>query len=335
MKPVFDEVLVFSPSIKTGGPEALHQLAHQIACNGGTARMVYYDYPFSTEGNVLRCGPGPFPLVDYFAQYQPKVARETPLGPNTLAIFPEPLLKAAANRAAPYQKGLWWLSINNVFPGNPDFHNEEYRRGYFADPGILHFYQSAYARHLLFGHKAPQYFPLSDYTDPQFIARSLSPSDNPPIRFRNNNVCFFPNKGRELAERFILGSAELRNRVEFTAIHGMTKAEVRDTLFGARIYIDFGLHPGKDRVPREAAIAGAVVLLHDVGAANFFDDHPLPPAYRFTQDDIVSGRLHRRLDEILDDPEPHFAAQRFYRETIRLEREQFDRQVRAFFFTAA
>jgi hypothetical protein len=116
-------------------------------------------------------------------------------------------------------------------------------------------------------------------------------------------------------------------------IRGMTKPQVRETLFAARIYLDFGGHPGKDRVPREAAIAGAIVLLHAAGAARHFTDHPLPPQYLFTDDDVTAGRLRDKVDAILDDPAAHFAAQRLYREAIRLERERFDLEVRSFFFT--
>jgi hypothetical protein len=334
MKPVFDEVLIFSPSIKTGGPEALHQLGYHIARHGGMARMVYYDVPFSTEGDVFRCGDGPFPLVEYFAQYQPQVLRESSVGPNTLLVFPEPLSKSAAtfggNRC---QRALWWLSVDNAIQANPGLLNEEYRQAFFADRSLLHLYQSEYARTVLMNHKAQQLLPLYDYTDPQFVDRSSSMSDEIPVGDRNNNVCYFPNKGRELAERFIAHSASLRNKTEFVAIRNMTKAQVRDALFQARVYIDFGHHPGKDRVPREAAIAGAVVLLHATGAATYYGDHPLLPEYHFTRDDILSGRLHQRLDDILDDPDAHFAAQRLYRQNILLEREQFDMQVRSLFFT--
>jgi hypothetical protein len=334
MKPVFDEVLIFSPSIKTGGPEALHQLGYHIACHGGTARMVYYDVPFSTEGNVFRCGEGPFPLVEYFAQYQPQVLRETSVGPNTLLVFPEPLSKSASTFGGDHcQRALWWLSVDNAIIGNPGLLNEEYRQTFFANRSLFHLYQSEYARTILMNHKAQQLLPLYDYTDPQFICRSSAMSGKMPIEDRNNNVCYFPTKGQELAERFMAHSMSLRHKTEFVAIRDMTKAQVRDALFQARVYIDFGHHPGKDRVPREAAIAGAVVLLHATGAANYYGDHPLLPEYHFTQDDVLAGRLHQRLDDILDDPDAHFAAQRLYRQNILLEREQFDMQVRSFFFT--
>jgi hypothetical protein len=334
LKPVFKEVLIFSPSVKTGGPEALHQLGYHIARNGGMARMAYYNVPLSVEGNVLRSGKGAFPLLEHFAQYQPQVLRESPLTADTLLVFPEPLSKTAATfRGQPCQRALWWLSVDNAVEANPELLDQEYTRALFADHDLSHFYQSEYARTALMNNKAQHYLPLSDYTDPQFIQRSLTASHNPPIRSRDNKVCFFPNKGRELARLFLTCDTSLRQQVEFVPIREMTKAQVRDALFQARVYIDFGHHPGKDRVPREAAIAGAVVLLHSAGAANFFGDHPLSADYRFTRDDVISGRLHERLDDILDDPEAHFAAQRLYRQHILLEQERFDIEVRSSFFT--
>jgi hypothetical protein len=150
LKPLFNEVLIFSPSIKTGGPEALHQLGYRIARNGGTARMVYYDVPFSVEGNVFRGGKGPFPLVEHFAQYEPQALRESSLETDTLLVFPEVLSKTAATFGGQAcQRALWWLSIDNAVQSNPQLLDQEYAQAFFADRSLFHFYQSEYARTVL------------------------------------------------------------------------------------------------------------------------------------------------------------------------------------------
>jgi hypothetical protein len=334
MRQVFDQVLLLCPEVKTGGPEALHQLGHQIARHGGTARMVYYA-PFSrieVDGDILRCHAEASPMPAHFTQYHPQVLAETRLTRDTLVVFPEPLSRMAAEARGGYQRALWWLSLDNALPQNPELTDEASARALFADPDLIHFHQSDYAMRFLRDHGAAQYFPLTDYTDPQFVHRSHVASENPPITERRDVVCFFPNKGGDLAARFLDGIGLLRHPIEVVPIRDMTKAQVRDTLFGARLYLDFGHHPGKDRVPREAAIAGAVVLLHDTGAARCFPDHPLPGDYKFTEADIETGALHRRVDAILDDPAAHVAAQRVYRQAILLERERFDLDVRGFFF---
>ncbi len=337
MQKVYDDVLIFCPEIKTGGPEALHQLAYRIACHGGTAHMVYYA-PFSrieVEDGILRCHSDASPMPEHFARYHPQVLTEARLGPGTLMIFPEPLSHLAAKSDVAYQRALWWLSLDNGLPQNPGLAEDDYRRRFFADQDLVHFYQSEYARDYLRHGGCVRYHPLSDYTAQDFVHRSLIGSENPPISARRNTICFFPNKGAGLAARFIDGRAALPPDVEFVPIRDMSKAQVRDALFGARLYIDFGHHPGKDRVPREAAVAGAVVLLRAAGAASHFLDHPLPAEYLFTDDDLASGALHRKVAMILDEPARHFANQRFYRDSVVMERERFDLEVRSLFFSGA
>jgi hypothetical protein len=335
MKPVFDGVVIFCPELMTGGPEALHQLGRQIARHGGIARMAYFgdSARMDLRDGVLRCDGAAPAIPAQYARYDPQVLTELRLTADTLMVFPEPLSRLAATAAVPCQRAVWWLSLDNALPQHPELADEAYRRRYFADPRLVHFYQSDYVRAFLVGSGAIRVHPLSDYTDPDFVHRSLIASENPPIGERARRVCFFPSKGAERAARFMGGLERLEQPAEYVPIRGMTKAQVRETLFGARLFIDFGHHPGKDRVPREAAIAGAVVLLHAAGAARHFADHPLLPEDLFAEDDIDSGALHRKVEAILNDPEPHAVRQAFYRNAILLERERFDLEVRSFFFS--
>jgi hypothetical protein len=335
MHPIFEHVLIFCPEYLNGGCEALHQLGFQIARHGGAVHMAYYG-PYSgleLDGDVLRCHFVASPVGAYFARYQPRALREITLGPDTLLVFPEVLSALAATHDDRYRRALWWLSVDNAIEQNLALLDAGYRRNVFADPRLLHFHQSDYARAFLQANAATGYHALSDYTDPDFIRRSLDPADNKPISQRPDTICYFPNKGAALAAHFISGRDALHQNPEILPIRGMSKAQVRDALFGARLYLDFGNHPGKDRVPREAAIAGAVVMLHAAGAALNFPDHPLPAEYRFTEADISSGHLHRKVAAILDQPEAHFAAQRIYREAILHEQERFDLEVRTSFFS--
>ena len=65
----------------------------------------------------------------------------------------------------------------------------------------------------------------------------------------------------------------------------MSRAEVRKALCTVKVYADFGSHPGRDRMPREAALCGACVLTNRRGSANFAEDVPLPTLYKLDQDD--------------------------------------------------
>jgi hypothetical protein len=335
MRQVFNDVVIFCPEYVNGGCEAMHQLGHQITRHGGTAHMAYYG-PYShleLDGDILRCHPAPSPVPGYFARYHPMALQQARLDRDTLVVMPEVLSTLAAAPAAQYQRALWWLSLDNAIPKNPALLDPAYRRRFLEDPGLVHFHQSDYARSFLQSNSAVRYHPLSDYTDPDIIGRSLIPSENPPLSNRTNTISYFPSKGGALASRFIERRCALKQWVEFLPLREMTKAQVRDALFTSRMYIDFGNHPGKDRVPREAAAAGAIVLLHAAGAAKFFPDHPLPAEYLFTEEDIATGHLHQKVNAIFEDPEAHFGRQRMYRDAILHEQERFDLEVRSFFFS--
>jgi hypothetical protein len=76
--------------------------------------------------------------------------------------------------------------------------------------------------------------------------------------------------------------------IQFTPIGGdnvsngrrLTPEEVTALLLRAKIYIDFGPHPGMDRLPREAALCGCVVVMHREGAAQYQEDVPLKDKYK-------------------------------------------------------
>jgi hypothetical protein len=333
LKPVHREVILLCPGFaKSGGAEAIHQLAHMINKQGGNARIAYHGKTCRTEisDGILRCDSASSELPEFFARYEPRVLKEVALGPDILLVYSEILWDEALKRTNlnGARSAIWWLSVDNACTEDLRILDDTYRRKLLADPLLTHFYQSEYAYAFLKRADTPVYYPLSDYTDPAFVARAATSISIP----RANDVCYFPLKAGAQGESFFAHSNKLRNTITKVAIRDMTKTQVADALFKACIYIDFGPHPGKDRIPREAAVAGAIILLRAAGAAKFYGDHPLPPSHIFTDEQFASGHLYRLVDEILDNPEPHLAAQSHYRHAVTMEHEIFSQQVRSFFF---
>ena len=67
----------------------------------------------------------------------------------------------------------------------------------------------------------------------------------------------------------------------FVPRQGLNHAAMRAILGCAKLYIDFGHHPGKDRMPREAARAGCCILTSRSGSAQYQADMPIPDDYKF------------------------------------------------------
>jgi hypothetical protein len=79
----------------------------------------------------------------------------------------------------------------------------------------------------------------------------------------------------------------------------MTIDEVKELLSVAKIYIDFGCHPGKDRIPREAAMLGCCVVTGLEGSARFNEDLPIPIEYKFVRDASEVPNIVAKLRFIL------------------------------------
>lgn len=332
MKPVFQEVALICPEGITGGPEAFHQLGHAINSIGGHACLMVFGGESKLDvvsdrstPVMLRCTLDPNSAMrKAYEKYQPRTVPEVALNQDTIVIFPEMLVETARNFPGP--RAIWWLSVDNAIFRDPRLKYQSFRNSIFNDPTLIHFWQSDYARDFLIKNNAAQHYPMSDYTDEIFLSASRT-SSGP----KNGKIAYFPLKGAELAAQLIAVGSDL----QFCAIQNMTKAQVKETLESCSIYIDFGHHPGRDRVPREAAAAGAVVMLHDCGAASFFADHPLDRSYLFGLADIQNGNLLAHIKAILANPAEHIAKQHYYRQRIRLEKAEFDLQVKTFFFDEA
>ena len=96
----------------------------------------------------------------------------------------------------------------------------------------------------------------------------------------------------------------------------------------AKVYIDFGYHPGKDRIPREAAMCGCCVITNRRGSARNDIDVPIPPEFKFDvpykMDDIY-GCITRCFNDFEDQTRKFDS----YRAWIADEKRRFDEEVLA------
>lgn len=312
-------IIVCCPRGETGGPELLHQLVHELRGMGRDARVAYF--PF--EEHIDR--PASYDIYD-----APKGSLSD--DEETFVLVPETAtyLLRRLNKAA---TGVWWLSFDYYFGyagkskvgdflrsclGRVQSHRvplREMRR-------IRHFAQSHYAQASLkrYGIEATL---LTDYLRPDFTA----PAPTPSVA-KENLVAFNPRKGLHITERIIKANPD----ITFVAIQGLTPPATFDLLRRAKMYIDFGHHPGKDRLPREAAMAGCCVVTGLRGAARFDADLPIPPRYKISGGTRDMVRAFRPIaDDIFsnfDENARHFA---LYRRQIREERAEFRTQVREIF----
>mgnify|MGYP001466631391 CR=1 FL=1 len=328
----------------TGGAELLHQLASTLRGGGRDAHIVYH--PFD----------GPADVPQPYAKYDLSVARRQNIRAGDTVVLPEVYTSQATdfpdNRVV-----LWWLSVDNFRAGLgsarvarilPGFAHPlarslakrirflsaiprwAGRRGGIAElAGVhLHLHQSEFARRYLEANGLGPTAPLGDYINDEYLELIA----HPPTLPRENLVTFNPLKGAERTARILAALQERGIDAAPTPIRGYTREQVRDLLSRAKLYIDFGNHPGKDRIPREAAAMGACVIVNRRGSAGNAIDVPLPDEYKV--DDEAEGfeiEAAEKIRAVLTDFETH--SQRFdpYRAQIAAEHDEFVRQALTLF----
>lgn len=303
----------------TGGPELLHQLVHALRGMGRDAFITYFPFDHRFEKPAA-----------YVAYDAPSAPVEDV--PGSTVILPE----VATHLARCLQHAcvfVWWLSVDNYYVIFRDSAVLDLvrrvrsrlrgRLGLSALKGCGHFTQSHYARAFLAGHGIRAEM-LTDCLGEAHLA-----SESLPLP-REDVVLYNPRKGMRITRRLISAAPGVR----FLPLTGMSASEIREALARAKLYIDFGHHPGKDRFPREAAMAGCCVITGRRGAAANDSDVPIPDRYKLDEraPDFVASFLHV-TQTVFADYEVCAADFAAYRECIQAEPSRFLAQIRRIFLT--
>lgn len=319
MKSSSKEILIFCPGGEvTGGPEVLHQLVDQLRSQKKSAAICYY--PFETK----------FEIPIQYACYD-VVVKEFSDNSNQIVVIPETAthLMREIRKSKPL---IWWLSVDNYYGR---FENRYFsklmrmieggwrqrRHGMSVLSSVGHLAQSSYARDFLIRNGMDATM-LTDYLAQEHLENISSVAE------RKDVIAYNPKKGNSVIRKL----RRLLPSLSFIPIRGMTKAEVAVLLSSAKVYVDFGHHPGKDRLPREAAMAGACIITGLRGSAAFFEDIPIPSEYKL---DDHSPHLAAEFDEIVksifENFDYHSGKFDFYRKEIKKEKIKFSEQVAGVF----
>ncbi|MEE6176562.1 hypothetical protein [Mycobacterium sp. 050134] len=323
------KIYIVAPGNQTsGGPELCHQLADILNRDIERAFILYY--PFIKEHEI----------PSRYQKYNFRAARLQDVEPGSIVIVPEvfALLVKLFPNADVY---FWWLSVDNFFTIVGQTSVAKYlgsqRAAKLQLRGLRHrvsrhLYQSEYARIFLESVALDPTHRLSDCLADEYVHAITNWRESP----RDDLLVYNPAKGLARTELILNALAENRNRrmPQVVAIEGMQPNQVLKLLQRAKVYIDFGAHPGKDRLPREAAALGACVIVNRRGSAANPTDVPIPEDFKI--DDRISGfenavaqKIHMLMDQY-EEQRKRFAP---YRQAIANEPAGFLSDIRAIFPT--
>lgn len=332
MTRTYDNVFVLYPrGVRTGGPEALHQLVDMLRSLGQPAFLV-------------ACSGAEKMRVEEYACYDAPEVSTAVDSPRNAVVVPETYTREL-RKFKHAKKFCWWLSIDN----SPFFESEKLMGRIAPDRARnvlrltkhfvlssvqsalrtrnrndwVHLAQSSYAWAYVSSRINTNPSLLSDYTRTEEFDTEARSSVS-----RGRTVAYNPAKGRECIEKIIVSSPE---DIEWRPIRGLSRAGVIELLQETSIYLDMGHHPGKDRMPREAALAGAVAIVSRRGAGAYYNDVPVPWEHKVSIGEDSIEIAVERIKHVLENVPVESLKQKDYVARILAEKDQFRREVEDIF----
>ncbi len=270
-----------------GGIESLHQLAHLLKKNKFNSKVIYvpvnnrlgFDNNFKKNNN----------LNNYSINLSKEILDEE----NILTIIPE-TFTGYVNYFKKSKLAIWWLSVDNYFKkkkseklflkrlinfifnnliSGKDFHYEyQLELNDIKDKNIFNLCQSQYAFNFLKKRKFKRIYYLCDYIHNRI--------NNKKVKNKKYDVALNYHKGEKFNNEFIKNYSDI---LKFKLLKDLNLKESQEMLSKSKIFVDFGNHPGRDRMPRETVTSKTNILILNKGAAAFFKDLPIKKKYKFDE----------------------------------------------------
>ena len=283
----------------TGGPECLHQLAFYINKIFKVQTFMYY-LPNDTRQ----------PTHKNFKHYKTCYATLIEDQKDNILIMPEHFMYLKFGlKYSNIQKVIWWLSIDNYFGFKFHYQNKKIIRSIIKIPfnlintfnkltnfyfgiftyhdylkvfyklinlnqqkeikqALFHLVQSYYAYDFLRDKMKNLYF-LYDFQNKKLLESSKKTK-------KKQNIICYSHKSSEFIKLLKKSS-----NIKFIELKGFSSEEIIKIFNKTKVYIDFGYHPGKDKMPREAVLFNNCIITNFKGSAKNKFDIPITNKYKF------------------------------------------------------
>jgi hypothetical protein len=287
--------------MESGAPEALHQLCHHLNIMGANSYVVYIDKPLES-----------LPIL--FQDLYSHVKEATNIEDGSLVIFFEIMKYTDIERIYQVKNCtymLWWLSINNAV----QFHSVDIN---ISNPKIIHLFHGVFIKEMIVPHltKEHTWYYLHDYISPSILSE-YGNKDVP----KDTMVAHNPMKD------YITGKLCITNGIRQLPLIDLERKDFMYTLKKCKVYVDLGAHSGRDRIPREAALLGCIVVTNTLGAANNKDDIAIPDLFKIDS----SKELLELLPKLFENYESYYELQKEYRESLLTDMKRFEEQLKLLF----
>ncbi len=330
----------------TGGPECLHQLAYYIRKIYKVNTLIYY-LPNDIKN----------PVHKNFKHYKINYANFIEDQKENILIMPEHFMYLRYGlKYNNIQKIIWWLSIDNYFGYKFRYENNKVLRSIIKIPfniinnfnkltnyyfGVFtyqdylkifytffnlnqqmeinqassHLMQSYYAYDYLKDKIKKNLFFLFDFQNKKILK-------NYKNKKKKEDLICFSHKSNEFIQILKKNSNK-----KFIELKGLTSTQLIKIMSKTKVYIDFGYHPGKDKMPREATLFDNCILTNFKGSAKNKYDIPINKKFKFYQKYSELNKINITISNLFKNYNKEIKKFSRYKRKILNEERVFKKQL--------
>lgn len=327
------KIYILCPAnLSTGGPEELHQLGSQLNKIGKKAFMLYDQYDADKNNS---------PVHDNYKKYNVPFCCEIENSKENIVIFPETsTYKLWDKEFSETQKIVWWLSVvfylrtlentKQRFEKKKFYFIKKFFRNYpiptikkLQNPNIYHIAHSYYSLDFLKKNDISVIGQISGYMDELFHL------DNNWRSEKQNIIIYNAVKNGEFLKKI----RDKTPHLNWIGLQDMTLEEIVKWMMKAKVYIDFGFHPGREKMPREAVLLNCCLIAGKQGSAKYKEDMPISEEYHFEDTEENIPQIVAKIEACLHNFDEKIKDFETYKALISNEKKLFEESVNFVFNT--
>lgn len=285
----------------SGGPEGIHNFVRTLNNCGADAKILYV-------------GDSTDPQPEQYRKYACDYLTEFPADFHGVVIFPE----VWANQVVDPKYKDCITAVNWQGVDVYDWHNPPRERGKFLkNKNTIHIANSEYAMcHLRSLGLNP--VKISDCLNDAFYQQFEQCE-------RKDIVLYNPTPVKMTSfERIVISRCTTELGIKFEPLQNYDRDQLIDLMRHSKLYIDFGVFSGRERLPREAVMCGCCILTSHSGTAGYFEDNSIPDQYKI--DDLGEAiTMIKRILKEYDCCRPDFD---LYRKLLTADKTNYPNEVR-------
>lgn len=295
------------PLLVTGGPTWCHQLVYALNQSQYVDAKIYYN---SSKTRLQ--------AEVYTKKYNnPYIGIKDNFGKNDIVIFPEIYQREwDKDKYKDCIKFVFWESVNYYLCTAAseklnDFSSNTY-----------HIAQGQYAKEYLKFAQVPRtkIIHMTDCIEKTYF--NLDPSI-----LKTDYILYNPKKGLSFTQQIIKAAKDMNLNLNFIPIIGYSTEQVKALMEGSKVYMDFGYSPGKDRMPREAAISNCCIITSKLGSFKYYEDMPIFNKYKFDKTEENISLILNTLTDLCNNYETKIFDFQILRDSVIQEVEDFKKGV--------